>query len=98
LDKIGGQYIFSLPTNISKVLRHYLVTDDITSIPPESVPHWEVPEPEETNSDDGEIVGKTNWDEAGLIRCPVCNKRTYRVTGKTCGQCTDPDCLHDGCG
>ena len=33
LDKIGGQYIFSIPTNVARILRHY-ITDDDMSIPP----------------------------------------------------------------
>jgi ribonucleoside-diphosphate reductase alpha chain len=98
LDKIGGQYIFSLPTNISKVLRHYL-SEDKNSIPPESVSFWEAPEEPEPEEPEGDTkTGEVTWDDGGLSKCPNCHKRTYRMTGQVCGQCEDPDCLHNGCG
>jgi ribonucleotide reductase alpha subunit/intein/homing endonuclease len=93
LDKIGGQYIFSLPTNISKVLRHYLSEEDS----PPSLP----PEAQVTEVEDGAInrlkeAVTAVEEELGLMKCPDCGKRTYRPTGQTCGTCSA--CGYSGCG
>lgn len=71
LDKIGGQYIFSIPTNIARVLRHYIVEGEkrVSIVP---VPVQKIEDSE---------TGPT------LLLCRECGKRSYRMTGQACGLC-----------
>ena len=71
LDKVGGQYIFSIPTNISRVLRKYVDNKE--------------PETECTMEQYLEEVSR-NQSES-LVKCPHCNERTYRMKSSTCGEC-----------
>lgn len=82
LDKVGGQYLFSIPTNIAKVLRLYI---DPTEI---------VEEPEMEMVTTAAAVDEPN--DLGRIKCPQCGARTYRLTGRTCGICDS--CGYEKCG
>jgi ribonucleoside-diphosphate reductase alpha chain len=87
LDKVGGQYLFSIPTNIAKVLRHYI---DPAAIPQDEDAEEDVMTTIPTGgppSDSGSL---------GRIKCPECDARTYRLTGRTCGICDS--CGYEKCG
>jgi ribonucleoside-diphosphate reductase alpha chain len=101
LDKVGGQYIFSIPTNIAKLLRLY-----DTSIPvEEATEHDEACDEEEPVSkkqaiepshSNGSSNGNGKHLSSSLAKCPSCHKRTYILAGG-CGHCVDPECAYSGC-
>ena len=90
LDKIGGQYIFSIPTNLARVLRQYL-------------PAQEQEESEHEEDEELAPIVETMAPEratetlptGGLLKCPDCGERAYRLTGIACGVCDA--CGHSGC-
>lgn len=95
LDKIGGQYIFSIPISIAKVLRKYIPNQ------------LELPlNKEKTNGKSLEKIASlvdilptvsSSTDEIlGLSKCPKCRQRTYVLEGG-CGQCHDPSCNYTSC-
>jgi hypothetical protein len=100
LDKIGGQYIFSIPTNIARVLRQYLPVQDreeegaeedeelapVVFEPELSIPKTMLPE---------ELVQDT-LPTGGVMKCPKCGERAYQPSGVACGTCIA--CGHVGCG
>lgn len=81
LDKIGGQYLYSVPTSIAKVLRSYIdfsKEEELIEVPEETIASEPVSGPK--------LV---------YTKCPHCHKRTYRVTGQACGICDS--CGYSGC-
>lgn len=71
LDKIGGQYLFSIPTNIARILRKYDEEnkDELAQIKSEDVSKKE-----------------ENGSHKGLGKCPRCRKRKYALS-EGCGTC-----------
>jgi ribonucleoside-diphosphate reductase alpha chain len=94
-DKIGGQYIFSLPTNISKVLRVYLSPEEMPSLPPDTLGEGAITQLKHAVAEIEEELGVSS-KTGGLMKCPDCGKRTYLPTGPTCGTCNS--CGYSGCG
>jgi hypothetical protein len=86
LDKIGGQYIFSLPTNVARILRMYTIDQAV------------ITEKTEKTEEVSDIDAFDRKHAVPLEKCPKCNKRTYRKTGAACGICEDPNCAYSGCG
>lgn len=84
LDKVGGQYLFSIPTNIAKVLRHYIDPTTIEDIPIEEDASTTIP------------TGGPPSNSSGRLKCPDCGAQTYRLTGQTCGICDS--CGYEKCG
>jgi ribonucleotide reductase alpha subunit len=82
LEKIGGQYILSVPTTFSRVLRNYIETPDTGDTDP-------VPTAKSTTVLEHPVSN-------GLMKCPKCKARTYRPLGQTCGACDS--CGYSGCG
>lgn len=74
LDRTAGQYIFSIPTSISKILRQYdSPSFEPASIVRETVSHYN---------------GNGSTTLAGLSKCPKCRERTYEM-GEGCGKCVN---------
>jgi len=72
LDRTAGQYIFSIPTTIAKILRQY---ENETS-----------PAPEPSSNGFLGFVKYGEAEQAGLSKCPKCRTRAYEM-GEGCGKC-----------
>lgn len=99
LDKIGGQYIFSIPTNIAKLLRQY-----DSSIPQIDEhfedehfedEHIERDEEKAPDTEPTKLNGNGKYSSSSLAKCPKCNRRAYVLAGGRCGTCVE--CGYSGC-
>lgn len=101
LDKIAGQYIYSIPASIARILKNYIAPIEEVDFSElekemEAEPEQkalELPEPSEKkeslNVDSNYL--KEFTVETHYLKCPRCRKRKYRMQGLACGIC-------DACG
>jgi len=84
LDKISGQYLFSIPTNIAKILRKYN--------------NFEQKEEEEEvkNSIENDVEDDIQFElgQGKFSKCPKCSKRAF-IFNENCGKCLE--CNYSGC-
>lgn len=86
LEKVDNQFLYSIPTNIARVLRQY-DADEITAERPESIPSEKLQIAEKAIN---EMI-----HASGLDKCPECKERSMHFENG-CKVCSN--CGFSGCG
>jgi hypothetical protein len=93
LNKIDGQYIYSIPTNLAKALQSYVKYD---SEPPTDIEEKEPVVSEELSDEELDkmiLSDRPSFGIAGAV-CPKCKQNAYIMQGG-CGNCLS--CTYSGC-
>lgn len=99
LNKIDGQYIYSIPTNLAKSLQVYLKADSKPEIKDSEIqPDSKSPEEMSDEELDKMIMGddverRDSMGIAGAV-CPKCKQNAY-IMQEGCGKCLS--CTYSGC-